>query len=377
MKTSVFKIVKKVISIILITVASLFMWILFIIWNQFFDVTGLRFYDGEPVSSVVLGSYRAFYVITDNGYGYVGGGYHGSKSRRYRNTEFHENEIFGTSEIVRFSKKNIKSIISSEYLWDKPLFITEDNSLYFLEDLDTTFLASNVISAQFDHKFAIYAVGTDGSLFTFTVDDTTPNVLLASGIQYVDTYFDEIYVLTESGDVCRVICKNGQYVLTEALFSNVKKFDIVPFPVADHKGFGEKPDAQKSIINVLTNDNELYIKGNYYPEWYKDNTEWRLQSTNVVDFAAGLYGTVFTVTDNKCKYIGYDPYAKSKDAFGEREFPHDGKNGISVSRACLCIVDSNNVMYLYGGDILNDIIPHFRSGTIIFTEKSEGRQLPK
>ena len=82
----------------------------FIVWFDTFDVTGLEFYNNEPISEFYPAG-EGFYLITENGKLYVVGSYGDTEDRRYRNSEFYFNEKIGLNDPVLVFNKKVEMVI--------------------------------------------------------------------------------------------------------------------------------------------------------------------------------------------------------------------------------------------------------------------------
>ena len=132
-------------------------------------------------------------------------------------------------------------------------------------------------------------------------------------------------MLDTNGDLSELDITSG--TLSEPLFRNVKSFDM-RWTAMRYEESGRLnwtiPEAQElPLINVLTNDGELYVKGAYNllcctrpltakPEPHIIN-EWTLISDNVESFALAAMGTIFKLNDNTCAYYGFNSYLSASE----------------------------------------------------------------
>ena len=146
----------KIFKIIFVTALTLMVLLIliaaFIFWYEFYDVSGLDLYKDEPISEIIPCGKRV-YLITEDGHGYVMGGYNPDSSRMYLNSEFHKNEKLGiVVSPVRFTDEKIKQLFPYS---DRVLFITDSNNLYLAIDENSEYLCENIIYA--DHANIIWA----------------------------------------------------------------------------------------------------------------------------------------------------------------------------------------------------------------------------
>lgn len=327
------------------------------IWYEFFDVTGLTLYSDEPISDIIPYKGRV-YFITEDGYGYVAGDYN-SNSRLYRNSEFHPNEKLGIPSPVKFSDEKIKLLLP---FTKGALFITENNELYKLKDISSEIVCNNIVYADKAAE-SIYAIDIVGDLYS--IDEQNQKTFLSSNIKQVKAYRNRIFVLLEDGSLCELTkSENSDCVISDPIFEGVKEFDVLDTSV---RFDGEKfiYDDQEAIntplFNVLTNENELYIKGFYNllcctrlasafpsPAQFED---WTLISEDVSEFAMAPMGTVFKQNDSSCAYYGFDTDMRGGTVFevGYKNLLRDGCVGVKTSNdICIYVKAENNKYYMWG-----------------------------
>ena len=80
------------------------------VWFGFYDIVGLELYKDETISDIIP-YYDNIYVITEDGYCYVLGGYHNSSSRKYRNSESYHNDKLNTPSPVKVLDEKVLQVI--------------------------------------------------------------------------------------------------------------------------------------------------------------------------------------------------------------------------------------------------------------------------
>ena len=309
------------------------------VWFYYKDVTGLELYNNEQISEIIP-YYDNIYVITENGNCYVSGNYHSSSSRKYRNSESYHNDKLNMASPVKIFDKKVQQVIP--YGAVGALLIDEENVLFDFNDFDIKEIYNNVsfaVKASLDQGKRIF--GTDNKALYYVIDKT--NVLYAvnengeskelfSAVSAVDIYLDKILVLNNDGVLNQYrISEDGEIILTEKLFEGVSSFDVKDTSLRyDGEKFVFNDEAAKNmpLINVLTNDGELYVKGAYnllcctrslaaYSE-PKVFNEWTLIAEDVESFSLAPMGTAIKYMNNTAGYYGFDTdnSADSKFEFG-------------------------------------------------------------
>ena len=217
------------------------------VWQDTFDVTGLTFYNNEPIKEIFLNDER-IYVITEEGKGYVAGGYSTSKDRKYRNSESCVNSETGIISPVMFFDGQISKIFPSNY--GKIIFLDDKGVLYEVNDLEVSKICDNAIFASKSFTTdCIYVVDNSGELFLYgeVVQHLTSNVKM------VRAYREQVFVL--SNDNCIYELSNGKY--SEPIFSDVKSFDVIDTSNSVFNGetviSNDKWTMENPLFNVLTN----------------------------------------------------------------------------------------------------------------------------
>ena len=328
--------------------------VLYVVWYQTFDVTGLTFYQNEPIEKIFLVDDRV-YLITENGNGYVAGNYSSSKDRKYRNSEFRINDKLGTPSPVLFFDGNIVDIIACNY--GNILFVDDKNVLYELNDFTVKKICEDVLQATKSNTTEkIYFVDKLGRLFSSSERD----YCLASNVKMVKAYRETLFVLFNDGNLCKLTGNN----CSETIFTNVKSFDVVDTSerifdgenvVADYL-----PAIENPLFNVLTNDGELYARG-YYNLIYKRLTnsskhapyvleDWTIIGEDVVDYSLAGMGSLMILNDSTCKYFGFDTSFEEGSKVSERVF--DDTDVISVCETdCAVCYQTDEGFYFLGNEL--------------------------
>ena len=306
------------------------------VWFCFYDVIGLELYKDETISDIIP-YYDNIYVITEDGYCYVLGGYHNSSSRKYRNSESHHNDKLNASSPVKIFSKKVLQVIP--YGATSALLIDEENTLYDFNDFNIQEICSNVsyaVKATSSQGKRIF--GSDNKSLYYVIDKT--NVLYAvnengeskelfSAVSAVDIYLEKILVLNNDGVLNQYqISEDGKIILTEKLFEDVSSFDVKDTSLRfDGEKFVFDDEVAKNmpLLNVLTNDGELYVKGAYnllcctrslaaHPE-PKIYNEWTLIAEQVESFSLAPMGTAIKHMDNTAGYYGFDTDNSANSSF--------------------------------------------------------------
>ena len=357
----------KIFKIIFVTALTLMVLLIliaaFIFWYAFYDVSGLDLYKDEPISEIIPCGKRV-YLITEDGHGYVMGGYDPDSSRMYLNSEFHKNEKLGiVVSPVRFTDEKIKQLFPYS---DRVLFITDSNNLYLAIDENSEYLCENIIYA--DHATwradeIIYAVDTSNNLYS--ISKQRESVLLCNNVEIVKAYRDRVFVLCTNGDLCELQKTNSnEYILSEPLYKNVADFDVLDTSTR-HDGeklvYDDATAINTPLFNVLTENGELYVKGFYNllccsrglgespePVEYK---EWSLISENVSSFDLSYMGTVFVRKDTSCAYYGLVKVSQVYNSYEVvlEELFNDGAVSACTSKDnCIYVKTNENKYYMWG-----------------------------
>lgn len=313
---------KKKLTILFIVVGLLFSIIGFMFWYILYDVTGLTLYKDEPIREIYFHHDRA-YLITEDGKGYMSGGYGG---RKYDNSQRHYNKnLNGASSPVLFFDGCIDEVV----IYETGILFTSDNGdLYDFSSFDegAKKIASSVETfSRFEEYeyFDIFYIDKSGALNLLRDGKTTE--LLKSGVKKVYTYFERVFILAENNDVCELKITADGFNIGEVLFSNVKDFNIQNTCNRFINGVfvDDDEEALKThIMNVLTLDGILYAKGAYsYHQYFLGNEkldpkifdEWTVIGENVQEFSLASMGTVMRYKDNSVGYIGFNTKVNVND----------------------------------------------------------------
>ena len=321
-------------------------------WYDTFDVTGLTFYNNEPIREIFLNDDR-FYVITEEGKGYVAGGYSTSKDRKYRNSESCVNRETGILSPVLFFDGHISKIFPSNY--GKIMFLDDKDVLYELNELEANKICDNAFFASKSFTMDnIYVVDNSGKLFLY--GEVVQH--LASNVKAVRAYRDRVFVL--SNDNCIYELSNGTY--SEPIFSDVKSFDVIDTSHSIFNGetviSNDQQTMKKPLFNVLTNDGTLYAKGSYnliYRGYTNTNhhrpyvlNEWTIIGEKVSDFSLAGMGTLMLFEDSTCKYFGFDTTFEEGSLVSTRVLCDADVKSISATNCAVCYKTEEG-FFLLGG----------------------------
>ena len=266
------KLIKKVLKVILILLCIVLAILAFLIWYSS-SLIGLDIYKDEPIRDIIP-FYSARYIVTEEGDVYIANDFD-STNQRYRNTESHRNDKLNTHVPVKIYDGKIAKIIP--YGNVKTLLINENGELFDFDDFETTKLADGVfyaIRVHYSHGEMIFGEGNEK--IYYVID--TNNVLYAmngegekkelfSDVVSVDYYLDTLLVLFKNGDLNQYSISDGNtIVLKEKIFENVGSFDIRDTSLrldGERLVVDDEEAKKKPLINVLTFDGSLYVKGAY------------------------------------------------------------------------------------------------------------------
>ena len=326
------------------------------VWYEFFDVTGLTLYDDEPISKIIPFEKRV-YLITEDGYGYVAGDYN-SDSRLYRNSEFHHNEKLGIPSPVKFHSEKIKQLFPFRR---GALFVTENDSLYKLNDITAKFISNDIVYADQAGEI-IYAIDISKNLYS--IDAENRRSFLCADVKMVKAYRERIFVLCNNGALCELIRSDSGYAVSSPIFEDVKAFDVLDTSERydGTKFIYDDENAIKTpLFNVLTNENQLYVKGVYnllscsrlasaFPSLVQFD-EWTLIEEEVSDFSLAPMGTVYVKMDSSCAYFGFDSDMRSDVAF-EVKYKKLLESGVEYATTskdcCIYVKTKDNKYYMWG-----------------------------
>lgn len=320
------------------------------IWYHTFDVSGLVFYEDTPIKDIIV-HFDKLYFVTEDGKGYVAGGYSTSEERKYRNAEFQSNEsLGGAPSPVLFFDGIIDEIFTCE---DKDiLFIDNNNDLYKLNEINAVKIAEGIVSAaKLKSTDVVYAVDNLHNLFI-----VGEKQILSSSVKSVKTCGDKIFVLCDNGDLCELI--NGTLALP--IFSSVKNFEAVDTSsvIFDGEKFilDDEETSRNPLINVLTSEGELYAKGSYnliYKSYMKNQNhqphkldDWSLIGQNVKDFSLAGMGTIMAFEDNTCAYYGFDTTYETNSTVEYRTFDINNVESVSATNCHISINTSDGFYFL-------------------------------
>ena len=204
------------------------------VWFGFYDIVGLELYKDETISDIIP-YYDNIYVITEDGYCYVLGGYDNSSSRKYRNSESYHNDKLNTPSPVKVFDEKVLQVIP--YGSTGALLITEDGRLFDFNDFDIKEIYNNVSCAVkapssqgtrifgIDNKALYYVIDKTNVLYAVNENGESKELFLT--VSAVDVYLDKILVLHNDGVLNQYqISENGEIILTEKLLEGVCSFDV-------------------------------------------------------------------------------------------------------------------------------------------------------
>lgn len=351
-------------KVLLITAVVVFIIAIFgfSIWYEFFDITGLVFYEDEKIERIYHYDSNV-YFITEDGKGYIAGNYANTSSRKYRNVESYQHDDLDMPPPVLFLNGTIRAFYP--YASQKALFITEENVLYKLSDLEVTKLADSVLYAEHAYQSVnidiIYYVDTENRLWQIK-EDQLP-IYMISNVKQVEAYQNSVWVTTDEGDLCEVILNADGYALSETIFQNVVDFDILDTSTRYENGFvsHHEEGLKNPLWNVLTEDGKLYAKGVYnllgtvyllsesIPTPFMIE-EWTVIGENVEQFSAAEMGTVMRFRDGGCAYYGFDTYCSERSKLEYKKLPIDDVAFVYASELCVQVEDSQGKHYFWGYD---------------------------
>ena len=311
----------------------------FLYWYYSYDVTGLVLYKDELIQDLIP-YYSQIYIVTEEGDVYITVDHTVTNDRKLINSQSYPNDILNTGSPVKIYDGKIAKIIP--YGSVKTLLINENGELFDFDDFETTKLADGVfyaIRVHYSHGEMIFGEGNEK--IYYVID--TNNVLYAmngegekkelfSDVVSVDYYLDTLLVLFKNGDLNQYSISDGStIVLKEKIFENVGSFDIRDTSLrldGERLVFDDEEAKKKPLINVLTFDGSLYVKGAYNllcctisiaaTPTPKIIDEWTLIAENVESFSMAPMGTAFKYKDNTAAYYGFDTdnSSDSENKFG-------------------------------------------------------------
>lgn len=346
---------KKIVLAIAIVISPILL-IWFFYWYNFCDVTGLEFYEDQPIKCFFSTNDRVF-LLTEEGYGYVAGGYSNGSSRKYLNSEFTYNSYLNGSCPVKFYDKKIKQIITEE---SNAFFISETDQLFRLNyDLTIESIADNVIYASRGAEGEIYFVDTNKNLYVKSNEKIN---FLKENIKKIKCYNSFVYVLTTKGSL--FLCERSVESLKfdNVLFENVQDFDVVDTSPRMIDGLYVSNDETAlllPLINVLTQNGDLYVKGAYNtipcgtmltkepaePKIYED---WLHLASGIKQFSIAPMGTIMLTDDNRSIYYGFDSDLTYNSTFGKREFDISNCEIVGAADMLIFVKDNNGIFYIFG-----------------------------
>ena len=363
----------KMVSCSLFTV-TLF-WVCFTCFTSC-NVTGLSFYKDEPITNIIPYSHQ-IYVTTENGC-YISGEHSSSAVRKYRISEFYHSNKLNIAVPVKFFDKKVHQVIPYGTLG--ALLIDEEGCLFDFNDFDIKEIYNNVscaVKAPSSQGTRIF--GSDNKTLYYVIDKT--NVLYAvnengeskelfSQVSEVDVYLDKILVLDKNGALNQYqILDNGEIILTEKLFENVCAFDVKDTSLR-YNGekfiFDDETAKNMPLLNVLTNDGELYVKGAYnllcctrsmsaHPE-PRIISEWTLIAENVESFSLAPMGTAIKFSDGTAGYYGFDTDNSANSKFGFGYLQLDLTEVIDVYASDVQIlIKTEQAFYIWGYSLEYDV----------------------
>ena len=349
---------KKIIIAIVVTVLLVVSLIGFFVWYNFFDVTGLELYSDQPISNFFSAEMRV-YLLTEEGYGYVAGGYLYGDTREYLNSENVHNSYLNGASPVKFYNGKIKQIIDEEHC---TMFITEKNELFELNrDLSSDYIASDVVNACGTENGEIYYITSDNSLYK--KDSSNEINFVKENIKKVKCYKEFVYVLSCDNVLYRYEKGNkDQLINQERLLESVKTFEVVDTSerLIDGKYIDDNEQALSlPLINVLTGDGNVYVRGAYNvlscghrgalppapPMVYE---EWTLIGTEIKQFSLAPMGTIMLKSNGTVIYYGFDSDLTYKSRFGERTLNVPSCELVGIAKMCIWAKDKNGTFYFWG-----------------------------
>ena len=368
----IIKSISKLIAIVLI-ISIIVSAIL--IWYHTFDVIGLELYENERIEEIIP-YYSSNYIITDEGYVYVMG-YYNSESRKYRNSEFYHNDKLGSPIPVKMYDGKVTKIIPYDNLG--ALLINEKGELIDFNDFDIRKVYDGVsysVKAPYKQGEKIfggeceelfYIIDTNGTLLAFNSNGESKELIF--DVCAVDYYNDTVIALLYNGDLNQYsISDDGKLLLEETLFKNVSSFDVWDTAVRyDGEKFVYDDEAAQKIplVNVLTNDGELYAKGAYnllcctrslsaYPE-PKIIQEWTLIAEGVESFSMAPMGTAIKFMNGAAAYYGFDTdnSSNSKFEFGYLQLNVTNVVGVYAGDVQV-LIKTKDAFYVWGFSLIYD-----------------------
>ena len=342
------------------------------VWFFLFDTGTYARYNGEPIKEIEANESRVYFV-TEDGDGYFFGGYTSSSDRKYRNNGNRNNNSLGAPYPLKFYKGKIAYIYP--YATVGCLFITERGDLYMMDDTKKTKIAEDVAVASKVDQYRTCYVTVDGTLKIID-DDGTHRTLIESGVKDARVYKDNVFVILENGYL-NIYTLSGEdfFRNKEALCRDIKKIDIAVSYNPDQK------NDNAAILNVLAETGDMVAWGAYSlygqddtfaggDSWLRHH-ELTPMGSNVVDFSVENSGTIMQLSDGSLQYYGFDTglYREKAAVFGEKELDLSNVKTACVFERMVYCVDSNNLLYVWGGYGNVYFSPSFTEGSRdIFTD---------
>lgn len=344
-----------------------------IFWHEFINTGNLVFYKDEKIEKLVPGNER-MYFITESG-GYVAGGYHFTDDTRYMNVQRHKHKELKIPTPVKFFEGEIKEI--TPYRWRSAFFVTNTNVLYKLNDLEVTKISDSIAYAYESNSSDVYMIDINHVLYKHT---DAGNERLLENVKAFKTYnssayeHDQSFALTVNDELYKVKYdkETEKYILDELLLSNVKSFDVKDISY-EFRGSAPEDAYNKPIINALTNNGELYVKGIYNsrycgyggdsPNYYITYDSWTLIGEKVSSFSLSEFGTGILFENEKCAYFGYEICGPSNElrTFNRIEFAVNNAYDVFVTSNNLSIFGKDGYCYFYGVSFDNIfMLEHFQ-----------------
>ena len=319
-------------------------------WFFFFDTGSYERYNNEPIREMKA-SDEQVYFVTEEGDGYLFGGYRHSQNRQYSNNHLRAFNKMRAPYPLKFYDGNIQYIYPSDV--HDCLFITDDGVLYLMSDAEISEIAQGVSHAsKTEYNSKICYVTVDGALKI--IDNDNHTTLIDSGVKDARVFLDDVYVLWETGDLDKYILSGNECIFSQRILDNVQEVEVESTNVFH-------PYGHVAIVNILQNNGNLYAIGTYglqgQADSYRYSTpnqsydELTLIGENVTDFSLENSGTIMQLVDGSAKYLGFDTggYTDKAAKFGEKDIGISNvKTACILERMVFC-VDSDNIMYIWGG----------------------------
>jgi hypothetical protein len=269
------------------------------------------------------------------------------------------------------------------------LLITEDGSLIDFSDFEFKTISNKVIYAIKPHQYNdsledfgeqhaeifwgdaeedIYYI-IDENYVLYASNGKEKIKELASDVVQVDFYTDTLFVLSKNGDLNQYYISNdGTLSHKDKVFENVKAFDV-EYTALRFDGtkllFDDEVGKQTPLINVLTNDDELYVIGAYnllcctgsimaHPEPHIID-EWTLIAEDVESFSLAQMGTAIKFKNNTAGYYGFDTDNSYNSEFKFGYMDLELENVINVYASDVQVaVQTEEAFYAWGYSLIYD-----------------------